>query len=296
MKSSDTTTYLTKKSCYWVGLLQLFVIGFALIQSCGHAPTTESWRQQYRHLQQPLPRNQSITETDYYIVFLVAARHLDYWDTKELAKSLVRYGRGKGDIGHSWIYLKGIKDGQTLIIEGGQSGQRGKTQPRFFEGVTNYIKYGYAKPTDSQKRNPRYEPNPIKYLWDDLNDGFYQEGSGGFLPTFAAKVDLTKEKFNEILDYIDPKKHHYERFSLVDNQCSSFVARVASMAGLNLKDQVTVKIEPQLRIGNQQYRLWTDPQYSKITFSTPDVLEKSLMEAVAKGEAEYALGWYLNRN
>ena len=295
MNSSEITRHITRESCYWAGLLQLFVAVFFLIQSCAHVPKTESWRQQYRHLQQPLPRNQSITETDYYIIFLVAARHLDYWDTKELAKSLVRYGRGKGDIGHSWVYLKGIKEGQTLILEGGQSGQRGKTQPRFFEGVQNYIKYGYANPTASQKRNPRYEPNPIKYLWDDLNDGFYQEGSGGFRPTFAAKVDLTKEKFEEILDYIDPERYPFERFSLVDNQCSSFVARLAAMSGLSLKHQVTVEIEPQLSVGDQQYRLWNDPRYSKITFSTPDVLEHSLMKAVQKGEAEYALGWYLNR-
>ena len=295
MNSPDTIRGIIKKSCYWVGLLQLLFVILFLIQACAHVPRTESWQQQYRHLQQPLPQNKSITETDYYIVFLVTARHLDYLDTRELAKSLVRYGRGKGDIGHSWIYLKGIKDGQTLIQEGCQSGQRGKTQPRFFEGVKNYIEYGYANPTNSQKRSPRYEPNPIKYLWDELNDGFYQEGSGGFRPTYAAKVDLTKEKFDEILDYIDPKRYPFERFSLVDNQCSSFVARLASMAGLSLKHQVTVKIEPQLRVGNQQYRLWTDPRYSKITFSTPDVLEHSLMKAVAKGEAEYALGWYLNR-
>lgn len=295
MNSPDTTRGTTKKSCCRVGLLPLLFVIFLLIQSCAHVPTTESWRQQYRHLQQPFPQNQSITETDYYIIFLVAARHMDYWDTKELAKSLVRYGRGKGDIGHSWVYLKGIKDGRTFILEGGQSGQRGKTQPRFFEGVKNYIEYGYANPTDSQKRSPRYEPNPVKYLWDELNDGFYQKGSGGFRPTYAVKADLTKEKFDEILYYIDPKRYPFERFSLVDNQCSSFVARLASMAGLSLKHQVTVKFGPQLRVGNQQYRLWADPRYSQITFSTPDVLEHSLMKAVEKGEAEYALGWYLNR-
>ena len=128
MNNPDTTRCIINKSCYRLGFIQLLFIILILIQSCAHVPTTDSWQQQYRHLQQPLPQNQSITETDYYIIFLVAARHLDYWDTKELAKSLVRYGRGKGDIGHSWIYLKGIKDGRTFIKEGGQSGQRGKTQ------------------------------------------------------------------------------------------------------------------------------------------------------------------------
>jgi hypothetical protein len=41
-------------------------------------------------------------------------------------------------------------------------------------------------------------------------------------------------------------------------------------------------------------RLWEDPCYSTLTFSTPDQLEKSLMEAVANGKGEYALDWYLN--
>jgi len=295
MNSPDSIQRTTKRSCYWVGGLQLVFAILFLFHSCAQVPATESWRQQYSHLQKSFPDNDTITETDYYIIFLVTARHLEYWDTKELAKSLIRYSGGKGDIGHSWVYLKGIKDGRTFILEGGQSWRLGKTQPGFFEGVKNYIQYGYANPTKPQKRNPRYEPNPIKYLWDELYGGFFQKGSGGFRPTFAAKFDLTKEKFDEILDYIDPKRYPFERFSLVGNQCSSFTARLASMAGLSLEHEVTVKSEPQIRVGKQQYRLWTDPRYSKITFSTPDVLERSLMEAVERGEAEYALGWYLNR-
>lgn len=295
MNSPNNSPSITKRSCYWAGGLQLVFAIVLLFHSCAQAPTTQSWRQHYSYLQKSFPHNDSITETDYYIVFLVTARHLNYWDTKELAKSLIRFSNGKGDIGHSWFYLKGIKDGRTFILEGGQSWRVGKTQPDFFKGVRNYIQYGYANPTNTEKRNPRYEPNPVKYLWGERKSGFFQTGSGGFRPTFAAKVDLTKEKFDKILDYIDRRKYPFERFSIVGNQCSSFVARVASIAGLHLKHQVIVRVEPQLRVGNQQYRLWTDPRYSKIDFSTPDMIERSLMEAVERGEAEYALGWYLNR-
>ena len=272
-----------------------FLLILLLFSSCAHTPKTESWKEQYRHLQQPLPQNENITDTDHYIIFLVAAHHLDYLDNKELVSSLVRYGKRKEDIGHSWVYLKGIKDGQPYVLEGGQSGQSGKRQPRFSEGVINYIRFGYADPNDSQKKNPRYEPNPIKYLWEELNDGFFQKGNGGHRPTYAAKIDLTEDQFNRILDFIDPETYPYETFSLVGNQCSSFVAKLASMAGLSIEDTVTVKIDPVVIVGNKEYRLWADPKYSEIIFSTPDVIERSLMEAVSEGRAEYALGWYQNR-
>jgi hypothetical protein len=283
------------KTCVGTYSIAIVFIIFALVCSCAHAPPTESWKKQYSHLQRVRPQNRSITETDYYIVFLVAAYHLDYLDNRALIHSLIDYGRRKGDIGHSWVYLKGIKDSEPYILEGGQSGQLGKTEPRFYEGVNNYIKFGYADPSNSQKANPRYEPNPIKYLWEDLEDGFFQKGNGGHRPTYAAKVDLTKRQFNRILDFMDPGQYDYETFSLVGNQCSSFVAEVASIAGLPVEDKVTVKIASSMMIGKKEYRLWTDPKYSEITFSSPDVIERSLMEAVSEGRAEYALGWYFDR-
>jgi hypothetical protein len=73
------------------------------------------------------------------------------------------------------------------------------------------------------------------------------------------------------------------------------VARIASMAGLSIDDKVRIKIDPLVVIGKKEYRLWTDLQYSEIDFSTPDMIEKSLMKAVAVGRAEYALDWYLGR-
>lgn len=273
-------------------ILLIFIISAG---SCARKVRSENWKNHYRHLQSPLPLKESITETDYYIVFLVAAAHLDYWDNRALIESLVQYSRKKDHIGHSWIYLKGIKDGKPFTMEGGQSGQLGETQPRFFKGVSNYIKYGYANPDDSQKKNPRHEPNPIKYLWDELDDGFFQEGNGDFTPSYAVKVDLTKEQFKEIMNFIDPEKYNYKVFSLVGNQCSSFLASLASMAGLAIEHRVTVKLDPLIVFNNREFRLWTDPEYSNLTFSSPDIIEKSLMKAVKEGRAEYALGWYLDK-
>ncbi len=273
----------------------VLLLVLVIFMSCAHGIPSESWKTHYSHLSEPLPQKHTINETDYYIVFLVAAYHLDYWDNRALFSTLIQYSRRKENIGHSWIYLKGIKDGRPLVLEGSQSGQLGEEEPRFSNGVMNYIRYGYANPTESQKKNPRYEPNPVKYMWEDLSDGFFQEGNGDYRPTYAAKVDLTREQFEEILDYIDPARYPYEIFSLVGNQCSSFVASLASMAGLPLEHRVTVKLDPVITAKGREFRLWSDTRYSEITFSSPDIIERSLMKAVADERAEYALGWYLNR-
>ncbi|MBZ0110280.1 MAG: hypothetical protein K8F52_16650 [Candidatus Scalindua rubra] len=46
------------------------------------------------------------------------------------------------------------------------------------------------------------------------------------------------------------------------------------------------------RAGGKEYRLWTDPRYSNLKLSTPDIIERSLIHAVMEGRAEYALDWY----
>jgi hypothetical protein len=57
-----------------------------------------------------------------------------------------------------------------------------------------------------------------------------------------------------------------------------------------------MKVASDVYYGKRWIRLWEDPRYSMITFPTPDVIEKSLMQAVENGEAEYALDWYLAHN
>jgi hypothetical protein len=273
-----------------VSLLSLIML------SCAAAPVPKSelWQQQYQHLNYTIPENNHFTRADYYIVFLVAARHLDYSDSHILfeAVSNIDNKLRRSRVGHSWIYLRGIKDSQVLIMEGGQSVGFGKLETGFIEGVVNLANYGYADPTAAEKQQYRYEPNPIKYLWDERDDGFFQQGSGLLSPTFAAKVNLTKEQFEKVLIFMDPDNHSYKKFSLTGNQCSSFVAAVAELVGIELDHFVTINIPPEFDVNGNKYLLWTDPQYSKLTFSTPDILERSLIQLVVEGRAEYALDWY----
>lgn len=163
-----------KTPCYPLNITGLIGL-LTLLSACSQVPRTAHWHEQYSYLQHTRPQNKTITETDYYLVFLVAAHHLDYRDNKNLAHSLISYSDGKGGLGHSWVYLKGLKAGEPEVLEGGQSGQLGKMQPVHFAGIKNYIKFGYADPTAAQKSKPRHEANPIKYLWAEFQDGFFSK-------------------------------------------------------------------------------------------------------------------------
>jgi hypothetical protein len=50
----------------------------------------------------------------------------------------------------------------------------------------------------------------------------------------------------------------------------------AELVGLTLEHTVTIDI-PELTLDGKKYRLCQYPQYSQLTFSTPDVLERSLI-------------------
>ncbi len=228
-------------------------------------------------------------DTGYFLEIFVAARHLDYTENASFLKTIAKHpsdGSKTRDVGHAWIYLEGEINGQRVFVEGGHSGETGRVQARYFDGVMNYIDYGVANPrTFSLTKGQRCrEKNPIKYLWQTQYDGFFQRGNGGHKPTFAAKVFISKEQFESILAFIST--YNFQCYTLTGGQCSSFVAQVASLAGLELECEVTMEIEPYLDLGKECLHLWEDPTYSLITISSPDILEKSLMESVESGRAE----------
>lgn len=212
----------------------------------------------------------------YYLAILVDARQLDYSCNKAFFRSLVKHpsdGSKNCDVGHAWIYLKG----KGVELEGGHSGELGQSRPKYFEGIMQCINSGYG--------------NPVQYLWESLNDGYFQEGSGGHVPTFAIKRTLTERQFATILSFVE--QYPYRDYALTGRQCCSFVRKVARLAGLELECAMQMAIEPTVKVAGEVLPLWSDPFYSKIEFPCPEVLECSMREAVATGQAEYALDWYL---
>jgi len=245
----------------------------ALLCGCAWAPRSTHYRETYAHLQS-VPTGE-MTSSDYQLVILVCARHLDYSKSQALLKTVAKHpqdGSLTGDVGHSWLLLKG-PDG---VIEGGHSGELGLSEPKYFDGIMDLIEAG--------------DPNPVRYMHASLKDGYFEKGSGGFSPTYAIKKDLTHDQYEKIRSFI--ARYDYTDYSLTRRQCLLFVQEIARIAGLNLQCHMTVPVGPYVRVGNQFYRVWTDETYSTLELMSPDILEKNMMEAVYQGEAEYALDWY----
>jgi hypothetical protein len=135
------------------------------------------------------------------------------------------------------------------------------------------------------------DPNPIRYLWEPLNDGHFQEGNGKHTPTFAIKVDLTTKQFEDIVEYI--QDYDFSAYSLTERQCCTFVQQIAALAGLDLDIYITMQIQPKVCVGEETMSLRNDADYAEITFACPEVLECSMIQAVEEGKVEYALDWYL---
>ncbi len=272
----------------------LFIFSFVYLVSC--CPQSLSYREFYSHLHQKCIDRTVMRESEFFLIILVDACHLDYTDNKSFLYTVAKHpadGTTNGQVGHAWIYLQGSINGEKIVLEGGHSGELGERQCKYFDGIMNYNDYGFANPSIKQRENPIYEANPIKYLWAVQNDGFFQEGSGEHRPTFAAKIDLTEEQFVKIMGFMK-YGYPYRQYALTKNQCSSFVAKVAALADFHISYEICMPIDQKIYFGERHVRFWEDPRYSYIRFATPDIVEKSLMKAVHEGTAEYALDWYTN--
>lgn len=252
-----------------------------------YKPTSPAYKTFYAHLATPVSFPPATWTSNYFLIIYVNARHLDYTDNYSFLNTIISHpsdGSRNRDVGHAWIYLQGILNGQQVYLCGGHTGETGLFQAKYFDGIMNYIDFGYDNPTKKQMAYPRYEPNPVKYLWEIQKDGYFEWGSGYHRPTFAAKIDLTPEQFERIADFV--QKYDYANYALVGNQCSSFAAQVASLGGLDLECEVTIAINKDLYLRGERIRFWEDPCYSRLTLSTPDIIERSLMKAVIEGKAE----------
>lgn len=267
-----------------------YVLFFILILNlCGcYQPNSPEYKALYSHLQNQPAWVETQCVSDYFLIFYVNARHLDYTDNYSFLNTVAKHpsdGTRNRDVGHVWIYLQGIQEGRCVSLCGGHSGERGICQAKYFDGIMNYIDFGYANPSKEQFVQRRYEPNPIKYLWESQSDGYFEHGSGMHRPTFAAKINLTSVQFDKIFEFVH--SYNYSNYSLTGNQCASFAAQIASLAELELECEITLPIRKEIYLAGERIRFWEDPKYSRLTISTPDMIERSLMRAVREGKAEY---------
>lgn len=210
------------------------------------------------------------SRSDYFLAIFVSAKHFDYSSSQGCLRSMAKNSRD-GRFGHAWVYVRGMRDGQPVEITGGHSGELGQARPRYFDGVADLIESG--------------DPNPIRYLWEVLPDGFFQEGSGGHQPTFAAQIAITPEQFEKIVDFM--QSYPYREYALTKKQCTTYCLEIAAMADWKLEGHVTLPIARSIIFGGVRMRLWHNPSYATITFASPDRLEESLRESVAANRCHF---------
>jgi hypothetical protein len=213
----------------------------------------------------------------YFLVVLTHSKGINFTSVDSFFNTL--YGnsflnKAENTIGHSWMML--IGDGKFL--ECGQTGEFGVIKHRYHEGVLQLIRDN--------------NPNPISWLWEVMPDGKFHKGSNGYKPTYACSFSISKEQYIRLFNYID--NYDYANFSIINKTCTTFVVNALKIIGINLGHRVTIKIPQEYTFSEKPVMLWTNPKYSTLIFGSPDVLEKSLEEAVKKNLGKDVLDWYLN--
>ena len=86
----------------------------------------------------------------------------------------------------------------------------------------------------------------------------------------------------------------YDQFSLRDNNCVDMVTDAAALAGINLVHRIRLTLPSETKFLGKTARIWTDPQYRILEFSTPEVLEVDLRQLSQMGIGSDVTEWYLS--
>lgn len=85
-------------------LICVFVSAF-MFSGCGFKPHSEAYQRLYSHLDAHRPKKKNIIASDFYLILLVNARHLDYSDGKSLLKTVRKHPSdgSKNEIGRAHV-------------------------------------------------------------------------------------------------------------------------------------------------------------------------------------------------
>lgn len=174
---------------------------------------------------------------------------------------------------HGWIILGSPRD----RLELGQTGDFGLQRPRYYQGVMQRARDG--------------DRDPIAYLWETMSDGKVQIGKPNRPPTFVWRMPITRRRHQLIHDYVTHRT--YDQFGVRTNNCTDMVVATAALAGINLSHRIRLTLPPETKFWGRTLRVWTDPQYQVLEFSTPEVLEVDLRQLAQVGIGSDATEWYL---
>jgi hypothetical protein len=150
-------------------------------------------------------------------------------------------------------------------------------KPRYHEGVFQRIQDG--------------DPNPIAYLWQTMSDGQFQIGKPNRPPSFVWRMPITRRRYQLIYEYVMQRK--YDQFGVRTNNCTDMVTETSALAGINLIHRIRLTLPPETKYWGRTQRVWTDPQYRILEYSTPDVLDADLRQLARLGIGSDVTEWYL---
>lgn len=209
-----------------------------------------------------------VGDEGYYLYILNESANWDFSD----AVSLV-FAIWMQPWAHSWLMLE--SPGERL--EFGHTGDFGLVAPRYHEGV---MQLGQ---TD--------DPNPVAYLWRTMADGQLQIGKPNRPPTFVWRMPITRDRYQLIHEYLLQRK--YDQFGIRSNNCTDMAVEAAALAGINLIHRIRLTAPQKVKFLGRTLRVWTDPQYRIVEFSTPEVLEADLRQLSRLGIGSDVTEWYL---
>lgn len=212
-----------------------------------------------------------VGEAGYYLYILTKAGAWDYGTTRSFLLTHARQPWG-----HSWLIL----ESPTNRMECGLNGNFGFEKLKYGEGVSKKFQDG--------------DPNPISYLWETMSDGEIEIGNGDRTPTFVWRMPITRRRYQLIREHVLHWK--YGQIGVQSNNCVDMVTESAELAGINLIHRIRLTFPSKTTILGKTLRVWTDPQYCTLEFSTPDILEVDLRHLSRFGIGCDMTEWYLNSN
>jgi hypothetical protein len=209
-----------------------------------------------------------VSDEGYFLYVLTEAANWDFSDGTSLLLSM-----WQRPWAHAWIILESPRN----RLELGHTGDFGLEKPRYYKGVMQRVRDG--------------DPNPIAYLWETMSDGEFQIGKPNRPPTFVWRMPTTRQRYQLMYEYVMQRK--YDQFGVRTNNCTDMAVEVAALAGINLNHRIRLTLPRETKIWGRLRRVWTDPQYRTLEFSTPEVLEVDLRQLVRFGIGSDATDWYL---
>ena len=260
------------------------VLFLMILPSCSPR-MSDDYVKRYHYLGGVQAANQSAPQfkgsSDYYLVVLVDARHLDYSSPSNYFCTISQglFLPQDPNTGHAWIVLAGREEGQGWGFEGGHTGEFGLYAPRYFDEV---VRLAWEE----------QHPNPASYLFDSLPDGALQYGSGGHSPTFAVAFPLTEHGYCRVRRLLSKDGYDFSRWGIRGPNCIRFVVACLSAVGIDVCCQEKFSLPRSFSYRGTDVALWSDSKYSCLYVDTPELLEKRLWELVQKGQGVVATKWY----